>query len=257
MAIANSTIAVLFALVVTTTSLNSAASEADTPVVDPAAVETLKKMTDYFSALQQFSVHTQSTLEDVLDSGERIDYDVAARVAVQRPNKLHSERLGDGVSQVFYYDGQSLTLYTPADATYATQPAPKNIEQLLDYTRESLGLLIPISDLVYRNAFDILMPGVNSATIVGKTMIGDLECTHLAFRRADVDFQVWVAEGEQALPCKYVVTDISTPALISTVTVMSDWDFTPLDDASFKFSPPDGAKAIEFIPYDDTRAFGR
>lgn len=257
MAITNSRIAVLFSLVVATTSLNSAASQAETPVVDPAAVATLQKMTDYFSVLQQFSVHTQSTLEDVLDSGERIDYDVTAEVDVRRPDKLHSRRIGDEVSQAFYYDGKSLTLYTPADATYATRPAPKTIEELLDYTRESLGLLIPISDLVYRNAFAILMPGVSSAKIVGKTTIGDRVCTHLAFRRPDVDFQVWVAEGEQPLPCKYVVTDKSTPALISTVTVMSDWDFTPVSDATFTFALPDGAKAIEFIPYDDTKAFGR
>ena len=257
MAIANSTMAILFAVVVATTSFNSTASQVESPVVDPAAVESLQKMTDYFANLKQFSVHTQSTLEDVLDSGERIDYDVAAKVNVRRPNRLHSERIGEGLSQAFYYDGQSLTLYTPATAEYATDPAPKTIEELLDYTRESLGLLIPISDLLYRNAFAILMPGVTSATVVGKTMIGNLVCTHLAFRRADVDFQIWVAEGEQPLPCKYVVTDTSTPALISTVTVMSDWDFALVSDAAFKFVPPSDAKAIEFIPFDDTRAFGR
>ena len=59
-------------------------------------------------------------------------------------------------------------------------------------------------------------------------------------------------------PCRAIRCHRSQhPALISTVTVMSDWDFTPVSDATFKFAPTDGAKAIEFIPYDDTRAFGR
>ena len=37
--------------------------------VDPEAVKLLRRMTDYLGSLQQFSVHTQNTLEDVLDFG--------------------------------------------------------------------------------------------------------------------------------------------------------------------------------------------
>ncbi len=69
----NSGIAVLFSLVVIPALLLSAPSLAEAPAVDPAAVQALRKMTDYVSTLEQFRVHTQSTLEDVLDSGQRID----------------------------------------------------------------------------------------------------------------------------------------------------------------------------------------
>ncbi len=252
----NSGIAMLFSLVVIPGLLLSAPSRAEAPAVDPAAVQALQKMTDYVSTLQQFRVHTQSTLEDVLDSGQRIDYDVAARVAVRRPDRVYSERLGQGVNQVFFYDGKSLTLFTPADNTYAADKAPKTIEEMIDFTREELGLLIPVSDLIYRNAYAILMEGVTAATVVGKSMIGEASCTHLAFRRPDVEFQIWVADAERPLPCKYVVTDTSTPELISTVTVMSDWDFAPLGDAVFNFQPPRDARKIDFIPLDKTTAFG-
>ena len=225
--------------------------------VNPAAVANLQKMTDYFSKLEKFTVHTQSTLEDQLESGQRVDYDVAAIVAVQRPNKIHAVRLGELINQDFYYDGESLTLYDPPNGVYATTPAPGSIEEMFDFTRESLGLLIPVSDLVYRNSFAILMQDVTSAMVVGKTQIGDLTCVHLAFSRPDVDFQVWVAEGEQPLPCKYVVTDSSTPKMVSTVTVMSDWNLTPeLSDESFRFVAPKGATSIQFIPFDETSDFG-
>ena len=50
--------------------------------VDPAAKEILKRMTDYLGSLKQFSVHTQNTFEDVLDSGHRVDLDVTAIVPV-------------------------------------------------------------------------------------------------------------------------------------------------------------------------------
>jgi hypothetical protein len=243
--------AFVLTLAVITASVASPAVRAQAPGVDPVAVEILQRMTDYVSNLQQFSVHTDNTLEDLLASGQRIDFSVAADVVVRRPNKIHAERAGDLVSQDFYYDGETLTLYNPSDGVYATQPAPGTIEELLDYTREALGLAIPVSDLVYRNAFAIMIQDVTSAIVLGKTMIGGVTCNHLAFSRPDVDFQVWVADGDQPLPCKYVVTDTSTPALVSTVTVMSSWNVAPaVTDASFKFVAPEGARSITFMPVD-------
>ncbi len=227
----------------------STAAEAQAPAVDPAAVRILQRMTDYLGSLQQFSVHTQNTLEDVLDSGQRVDFEVSASVIVSRPNKLRAERVGDLISQVFYYDGKTLTLYNPSDKVYATEPAPGTIEGVLDFARESLGLVIPVADLVYRNAYPLLMQDVTSAVVVGKAVIGGVKCDHLAFRRPGVDFQVWVADGGQPLPRKYVVTDTGTPALMSLVSVMSDWNVAPaVADARFAFVPPQGAKRITFMP---------
>jgi len=68
---------------------------AQAPAVEPAAVQILQRMTDYVSSLQQFGVHTQNTLEDVLDSGHRVDFDVSASVIISRPNKLRAERRGE------------------------------------------------------------------------------------------------------------------------------------------------------------------
>jgi len=217
--------------------------------VDPAATQILKRMTDYLGSLQKFSVHTQNTLEDVLDSGHRVDFEVSANVIVSRPNKLQAERSGDVIDQIFYYDGKTLTLYNPSDKVYATEPAPGMIEEMLDFARESLGLIVPVADLVYRNAFSLLMQDVTLAVVIGKAVIGGVKCNHLLFSRPGVDFQVWVTDGNQPLPHKYVVTDTRTPARVSITTVMSDWNVAPaVADARFTFVPPQGAKRITFMP---------
>ena len=171
---------------------------AQTPAVDPAATQILKRMTDYLGSLRQFSVRTQNTLEDLLDSGQRVDHEISASVLVSRPNKLRAERIGDVISQVFYYDGKTLTLYNPSDKVYATEPAPETIEEVLDFARESLGLTVPAADLVYRNAFPLLMKDVTFAALVGKAVIGGVKCDHLLFSRPGVDFQVWVADKRPA-----------------------------------------------------------
>ena len=223
--------------------------QAQDPQVDPAATRTLKRMTDYLGGLQKFSVHTQSTLEDELESGHRIDLDVSASVLVSRPNKLFAERKGDLIDQVFYYNGKTLTLYNPSDKVYATESAPGTIEETLDFARESLGLTVPVADLVYRNAFPLLMQDVNLAVVVGKAVIGGVKCDHLLFSRPGVDFQVWVADSGNPLPYKYVVTDTGTPAQLSISTVMSDWNVAPTaTDSRFTFVPPPGTKQISFLP---------
>ena len=222
---------------------------AQAPAVDPAATKILKHMTDYLGSLKQFSVHTQNDIEDMFDSGHKVDYDVSASVVISRPNKLRAERKGDLTNQIFYYNGKTLTLYNPSDKVYATDPAPGTIEETLTYAREKLGLVVPVADLVYPNAYPLLMEGVTLATMVDKSMIGGVRCDHLIFSRPGVDFQVWVADAGKPLPYKYVVTDTGTPALLSVSTVMSRWNVAPeVADARFTFVPPKGTKKIIFMP---------
>jgi len=223
---------------------------AQAPAVDPVAVQILKHMTDYLGSMKQFTVHTQNTLEDLLESGHRVDFDVSASVIVRRPNKLRAERRGELIDQFFYYDGKTLTLYNPSDKVYATEPAPGTIEGVLDYVRESLGLIVPVADLVYGNGFQLLMQDVTFAKVLGKSFIDGVKCDHLLFSRPGVDFQVWVADTGDPLPYKYVVTDTGTPARLSISTVMSNWDIAPsAADALFTFVPPEDAKPISFIPF--------
>jgi len=238
----------LFALGVLALSA-TVCTEVRAQAVDPAATQILKQMTDYLGSLQKFSVHTQNTVEDVLETGHRVDFEISANVVISRPNKLQAERKGDVIDQIFYYDGKTLTLYNPSDKVYATEPAPGTIEEMLDFARESLGLTVPVADLVYRNAFPLLMHDVTLAVVVGKAVIGGVKCNHLLFSRPGVDFQVWVAEGGQPLPHKYVVTDTATPARVSITTVMSGWNVAPaVADARFTFAAPQGAKRITFMP---------
>lgn len=223
-------------------------ARAQTPAVDPAAMQILKRMTDYVGGLKQFSAHTQVTVEDQLESGQRIDLDVSASVTVKRPNKLRTERKGDLVSQTFFYDGKTLVLYDPTKKVYATEPAPATLPGLLDYAQQTLGLIVPASDMVYPNAFELMTQGVTVARVVGKSAVDGVKTVHLAFRRPGVDFQVWVADGGPPRPVKLVVTDPTTPAALSITTVIRDFKApSEMADAQFTFVPPKGARQITFM----------
>lgn len=229
-------------------ALPSGILNAQETAIDQAAVDTLQRMTRFMGGLQQFGVHTQVTYEDQLESGQRVDFDVSAEMLASRPDKFYGRRTGELLSQEFFYDGNSLTLLNPGAGVYATEAAPATIEGMLDLARDELNLFVPASDLVYGNAFELLMEGVASAIVVGKTEINGKVCQHLAFSRPDVDFQVWIEDGERPLPCKYVVTDTATPVPLSVTTVMSGWKLSPaVQNETFAFTPPEGAQQIEFL----------
>ena len=57
------------------------------------------------------------------------------------------------MEQRFFYDGKTLTLYNPKEKVYASEAAPATVEKMIDFARESVGILLPAADLLYRNAF--------------------------------------------------------------------------------------------------------
>ena len=239
-------------------TVSTDARAAQGPAVDPAAVQILKRSADFLDGLQQFSVNLQSMMEELHSSGHRVDYDLSASVTVKRPNKLRTVRTGAGMDQGFFYDGKTLTLHNPKEKTYATTKAPDTIEKMITFARETAGLLLPSADLLYRNAFPLMMQDVTLAVVVGKTVVRGVRYDHLLFSRPEVDFQIWITEGKQPWPARYIVTETGTPALLSITTVLRDWNTAPaVDDAQFKFVPPKGARAISLTQLEKTGGSNR
>jgi len=233
-------------------------ARAQAPAVDPAAVQTLKRMTDFLDGLQKFSMNTQSIVEEMHFSGHRVDYDLSAIATVRRPNKLRAVRTGELMNESLFYDGKTLTLYKPSEKVYATDKAPDTIEKMITFAREEVGILFPAADLLFRNAFPLLMQDVTLAVVVGKAVVGGVRCDHLLFSRPEVDFQVWVSEGKQPWPRKYVVTETATPSRLAITTFLSNWNIAPaVDDALFKFVPPKGTQATTFLQLESTSGLKR
>src|SRR5512134_284686 len=109
--------------------------------IDTEATRLLKASTDFLARQQKFSVEARNSLEIVLTSGQKIQFNHGARQSVQRPNKLRAERTGDLVEQAFYYDGKTLTMINTSNKVYATTVAPDTLEGMLDFAREKLDIV--------------------------------------------------------------------------------------------------------------------
>jgi hypothetical protein len=224
------------------------AVQADTASIAPEAKQILKASTDFLGNQQQFTADTRNTLEVVLKNGQKIEFNSTGRQSIQRPNKLRAERTGDLVAQVFVYDGKSLTLHDTTGKSYAQIPVPATLEGMFDYARTNLDLVTPAADLVYKDAYNILMDGVTDGIVVGEAMIEGVRCNHLAFRAPQVDWQIWIEQGAQPLPRKIVITTLDLPNAPQFSVTMTKWNLKPTFDAkTFTFTPPAGVKKIDFL----------
>jgi len=132
---------------------------------------------------------------------------------------------------------------------YAQVAAPGTLEDMLDFARTKLDIVAPAGDLVYKNAYDILMDGVTDGMVVGKAVIEGVRCDHLAFRAPQVDWQIWIQDGAQPLPRKVVITTLDVPNAPQFSVTVTHWNLNPAFDAqTFRFTPQAGDKQIEFLP---------
>jgi hypothetical protein len=235
--------------VIATLATLSVAAQAQSAGVAPEAKQILKASTDFLASQQRFTADTRNTLEIVLTSGQKIEFNSTGHQFVQRPNKLRSERSGDLVEQVFVYDGKSLTLYQPQDKVYAQVAAPGTLEEMLDFAREKYDVVAPFGDLIFKNAYDILMDGVTDGIVIGKAVIEGVVCDHLAFRAQDIDWQIWIQQGAQPLPRRIVITTLDLPNAPQFAVTVTKWNLEPTFDAqTFTFTPQAGVKQIEILP---------
>mgnify|MGYP003575345762 FL=1 len=223
------------------------ASHAQGGDVDPDALALLRKSTEYLAANKQFSLVTDTTIEAVLPDGQKLQFGHRVAITVQRPNKMRAQRVGEVIAQTFYYDGQTLSVLVPRQNYYAQAPVPPTLEGMLDTARDQLHVIAPGADFVYSNAYERLSDGLTSAFVVGKAVVDGVRCDQIAFRNAEVDWQVWIEEGAKPVPRKFIVTSKKMPQSPQFTSVMSNWQTAPKISAStFSFVPPKNAQKIEF-----------
>jgi hypothetical protein len=235
--------------------VNTAAKGDTEQRINPKATELLRKMSDYLGSQKAFTVHASFSEEVVLVDGQKVGYESSSQLSLRRPDRFRADRHGVKENLTLYYDGKTMTLFQKGPNFYAVEPAPPTVDTMLDFLITSVNADIPGSDLLMVDSFDGLVDGMTDANDFGQEEVGGVATHHLGFRNHDVDWQIWIQDGDKPLPLKYVITTKWTTGAPSYSVVMTDWNMAPhLDDATFKFVPPAGAQKIDFVRPADIQA---
>lgn len=218
------------------------------PDVDPKADALLRKMSSTLGNTATLTFDASHVLEVVTNDGEKLQFLAQSKVAMERPNKLRSDRVGAVADLTVRYDGNHLSIFGKKTKLYAQAEAPATIEETLDFARDTLGIEAPAADLMYKDAYAGLMEDVLSGRYIGLEPVGDRMCHHLAYRGNQTDWQIWIADGDQAVPCRYVITSKLLPSSPEYAVNMSNWKLdAQLESDFFAFKPPKDAVKIEFL----------
>jgi hypothetical protein len=218
------------------------------PIVDPRADALLRAMGDYLASARQFSYRARIEFDDVLPTGQKIELGAIQDVAVRRPDRVYVEYEGDAGTNRLWYDGKQVTVLDGEEGVYAVAPMPGKIDQALDHLLKTYGFTAPLSDFFYSDPYEILRKRVQFGSYLGETQIEGVRCHHLAFVDKKIDWQIWIQDGTQLLPCKLVITYNLVPGEPEFEAVFSDWELDArLADALFTPLLPPGAAKIDFL----------
>jgi hypothetical protein len=222
------------------------APEAEQDPLEQDALAALDRMGAFLSSLQEFAVRAETTKEEVLESGQKLQFAKSVDLWVKRPNALRADVNSDRQRRQFFYDGKTFALYSPRLGYYASVAAPPTIGELVGVLQERYGVEMPLVDLFHFGTDPHLKEAIRSAIDVGPATIGGADTEHYAYRQLDVDWQIWIEHGETPLPRKFVITTREEPSEPQFVAVLT-WNLTPnLHPKSFTFVPPADAKRIVF-----------
>ena len=216
--------------------------------IAPDADKILQSMSSYLGGTKTLSMNADIDFEFITTEGQKLQLSAVASIVMERPKKLHITRKGALANTEFFFDGEVLTMLGRNLNVYTQTPVSGTIEDAIVAYELETGIPAPGADLMFTDSYKVLSDGVQTGEYLGTAYVGGVECHHLAFRKENVDWQLWVKTGDQPLPMKYIITTKWVTGAPQYELRLRDWITSPKISASeFKFSAPEGAKKVENI----------
>ena len=138
----------------------------------------LKKMFDYVAGQKTLSITFDSDIEVITSNLQKIQFTSSGQVQLSRPDKLRATRTGGYRDVEIVFDGKTLTMNNKDANDFAQIESPGSTDQLIDLLREKHGVVAPGADLLFSNAFDVMMADVIEGAQIGQGVIDGVECDH-------------------------------------------------------------------------------
>ena len=220
-------------------SMSAKADEAD-------AKHALKAMSDYMTKQTAISFVYDANLEVVTKDHQKLMLANTGTIDLVRPDKIRATRNGGFSNVEMVFDGKTLTIRHVDTNVYSQANAPGALDHLFDELRNQYHKPLPAADLLLPNPYDLLMPDVIDVKDLGSGVIAGKECDHFAFRGKDVDWQIWIAQGDRPYPCRYVITSTQVDRAPQYSIQVRDWKTgNDVEADNFAFTNSSDARKVE------------
>jgi hypothetical protein len=215
--------------------------------IEPKAIELLKAMSERLTAAESLKFTSITSYESPSRIGPPLVYTTTSEVILKRPNQLRVITSGDGPTQQFYYDGKTLTAYSPAENFIATLPAPTTIDATLQKVYDSADIYFPFTDIVVSNPYKDLADGLKTAFVIGQSQIvGGTTTDILVLVNDNVFAQIWIG-AEDKLPRRIRAVYKTDPSRLRHQVDFDNWQLNiPVSADTFTSPHPPEAIPIPF-----------
>ena len=221
------------------------AAAAEEPAIDPFARQVLERMSDFAAGAESLAYDAVSETVEVPDDGLPERLRTETRVAMRRPDRLYVDISSDEVRRRVTLNGSRLLLHDLLADAYAVTEAPGGVEETLDLLEGTLGVFIPLGQLLRGDPLASIMDGVTLLSYGGIDDVGGIACHLVAARQSDLAWEAWVEDGPRPVLRKLVFhfsDDEGTTTYTALVEAWSQGSHLP--DAAFLPPVPDGAREI-------------
>jgi hypothetical protein len=196
---------------------------------------------------KEFSFHARTIRVYENQGNEQLHVVHDFEATVRRPDRLLIAGTGDDGPRKLIYDGSDVVLALDDGKTYAKWPVPNTIQRMMHVVMGRFGLDFPLADFLTEAPDKAFLTGVTAGREVNTVTVDGVPCRHLVFSQPPgIELELWL-EKDRGVPRRLIVIDNSLPGRPNFVAEMSDWNFgVHPADADFTFTPPEGARQVEF-----------
>jgi hypothetical protein len=226
-----------------------AESGAAIPDVEEKALAVFNKMATFLSQAPKLSVTIESGYDAVQPSGLKVEFGETRKFTIRRPDRMRLDTdTRDGNHRGFRFDGKEIGVFDTKQKVYATAEQTGTTDHAVDYFIDQLQMPLPLSDLFASN-LPKFTRNLEALYYVEETTIAGVRCDHLVGSTKNIDFQVWVAQGDKPLLQRLIITYKREEGEPQRWAQFRDWNLSPdVPDSVFAFTPPEGAEKIPFAP---------
>ena len=214
--------------------------------IEERADELLRQTCAFLASVPRFSFEAEETFDEVFERAPRLQLTNVRRFLVDKPQRMSTQAEGDTLYRAVWFDGQHIWALNKEENTYTTLDEPPTLDAALDLLETKYDVDVPLTDFVYSDPYAVLSEGLLYGEYLGIHQAAGVDCHHLAFSQATIDWQLWIDAGDKPLPRKLVISYRDELGVPQYFAVIRKWDLNPAIPAgAFRFEPPQGATRVE------------
>ena len=209
--------------------------------LEPRALGILKGASERLASAKTLSFTATTSEESPSRLGPPLAYFSRQQVTLKRPDGMRVITSVDGPQSEFYYDGKTVTAYSPRENMVATAPAPATLDAMLEGVFKQAQIYFPYTDMIVSDPYKGLSDGLRVAFYVGTSdAVGGVQTYIVAYANDNAFVQAWIGVKDR-LPRRLQAVFRQDPKMLRHSVDFADWK---VDEAvaAGTFEPPARAK---------------